>query len=70
MADYPIPYPLSVGRVRAGDWASSVPDLLVAEGRYGLRIDRGPGRARGSSSRTSWRRSRPGTPICATIRRG
>jgi acetylornithine deacetylase len=28
--------PLSVGRVRAGDWASSVPDLLVAEGRYGV----------------------------------
>jgi acetylornithine deacetylase len=28
--------PLSVGRVRAGDWASTVPDLLVAEGRYGV----------------------------------
>jgi acetylornithine deacetylase len=28
--------PLSVGRVHAGDWASSVPDLLVAEGRYGV----------------------------------
>ncbi|MGY1710189.1 ArgE/DapE family deacylase [Geodermatophilus sp. SYSU D00758] len=32
------PYGLSIGRVRAGDWASSVPDLLVAEGRYGVRI--------------------------------
>jgi acetylornithine deacetylase len=39
MAEYPIPYPISVGRVRAGDWASSVPDLLVAEGRMGLRIE-------------------------------
>ncbi|MFI6832934.1 ArgE/DapE family deacylase [Kribbella sp. NPDC050241] len=30
--------PLSVGRVEAGDWASTVPDLLVAEGRYGVRL--------------------------------
>jgi acetylornithine deacetylase len=34
-----LPYPLSVGTVRAGDWASTVPDLLVAEGRYGVRLD-------------------------------
>ena len=46
MADYPMPYPLSVGRIRAGDWASSVPDLLIAEGRYGLRITEDPGSAR------------------------
>jgi acetylornithine deacetylase len=32
-------WPLSVGVVRAGDWASTVPDRLVAEGRYGVRID-------------------------------
>ncbi|MCW2684686.1 MAG: putative Acetylornithine deacetylase [Blastococcus sp.] len=32
------PYGLSIGRVRAGDWASSVPDRLVAEGRYGVRL--------------------------------
>jgi acetylornithine deacetylase len=32
-----LPWPLSVGRVRAGDWASTVPDLLIAEGRYGVR---------------------------------
>ncbi|WP_112243733.1 ArgE/DapE family deacylase [Kribbella monticola] len=30
--------PLSVGTVHAGDWASTVPDLLVAEGRYGVRL--------------------------------
>ena len=24
--------------MRAGDWASSVPDLLVADGRYGVRL--------------------------------
>lgn len=46
VADLPIPYPLSVGRVRSGDWPSSVPDLLVAEGRYGLRIDEDPADAR------------------------
>jgi len=34
-----LPYPLSVGTVRAGDWASSVPDLLVAEGRLGVALD-------------------------------
>jgi acetylornithine deacetylase len=32
------PYGINIGRVRAGDWASSVPDLLVAEGRYGVRL--------------------------------
>ncbi|GAA0619255.1 ArgE/DapE family deacylase [Kribbella sandramycini] len=30
--------PLSVGTLQAGDWASTVPDLLVAEGRYGVRL--------------------------------
>ena len=38
----PIAYPISVGRLRAGEWASSVPDRLVAEGRYGLRVDEDP----------------------------
>ena len=38
----PAPYPLSVGRVRTGDWPSSVPDRLVAEGRYGLRVEEEP----------------------------
>jgi len=38
MARYALPYPLSVGTVRAGDWASSVPDALVAEGRYGVAL--------------------------------
>lgn len=34
-----LPYPISVGIVRAGAWASTVPDLLIAEGRYGVRLD-------------------------------
>ncbi len=28
--------PISIGTVRSGDWHSSVPDLLVAEGRFGV----------------------------------
>jgi acetylornithine deacetylase len=46
MREYPTPYPLVIGRVQAGDWSSSVPDRLVAEGRLGLRIDEDPGAAR------------------------
>lgn len=41
-----LPYPISVGRVHAGDWASSVPDLLIAEGRLGVRLDETPADAR------------------------
>jgi len=35
---YPLPFPLMVGTVRAGDWPSSVPDQLVAEGRIGVAL--------------------------------
>jgi len=34
----PLPYGISVGILRAGDWASSVPDRLSAEGRYGVAL--------------------------------
>ncbi|HEU0193254.1 MAG TPA: ArgE/DapE family deacylase [Gaiellales bacterium] len=33
-----LPYPTSIGRLTAGEWSSSVPDLAVAEGRYGVRV--------------------------------
>jgi acetylornithine deacetylase len=46
MREYPVPYPIVVGRLRAGDWSSSVPDHLIAEGRYGLRIHENPAGAR------------------------
>jgi len=46
--DNALPYPISVGTVRAGDWASSVPDLLVAEGRLGVQLDEPPSAARAS----------------------
>lgn len=40
------PYALSLGIVSAGDWASSVPDKLVAEGRFGVVLDEDPRMAR------------------------
>jgi acetylornithine deacetylase len=32
-----LPYPTILGTVHGGDWASTVPDRVVAEGRYGVR---------------------------------
>ncbi|MBA3289260.1 MAG: M20/M25/M40 family metallo-hydrolase, partial [Acidimicrobiia bacterium] len=45
-AGLPVPYPISIGTVHAGDWASSVPDLLVAEGRMGVQLGEDPEAAR------------------------
>jgi len=39
MARWTLAYPLSIGKLQAGDWASSVPDLLIAEGRLGVALD-------------------------------
>ncbi|MGW7541431.1 ArgE/DapE family deacylase [Streptomyces sp. NPDC054770] len=69
MAEYPIPYALSVGTLRAGDWASSVPDLLVAEGRLGVLLDEEPAHARAGLERCvaevcaadPWLREHPAT---------
>src|SRR4051794_34328396 len=41
-----LPYPLLVGRVRAGEWSSSVPDRLVFEGRAPVRVGEAPAQAR------------------------
>jgi acetylornithine deacetylase len=38
MRDLGLPYPTSIGRVAAGEWSSTVPDRLVAEGRFGVRV--------------------------------
>jgi acetylornithine deacetylase len=43
---WPLAYPLSIGTVHAGDWASTVPDLLVAEGRLGVALHETPEQAR------------------------
>ncbi len=64
-----LPYPISVGRIRAGDWASSVPDLLVAEGRLGVMLDEEPADARADFERAiaeacrtdPWLRDHPAT---------
>ncbi|QNN53594.1 ArgE/DapE family deacylase [Nocardioides mesophilus] len=41
-----LPYALSFGMVHTGDWSSSVPDKLVADGRFGVKIDEDPRLAR------------------------
>lgn len=46
MQRWPIAYPLSIGTVHCGDWASTVPDLLVAEGRLGVALGETPAQAR------------------------
>lgn len=33
---YRMPFPICVGTIRGGDWASSVPDHAALEGRYGV----------------------------------
>ncbi len=62
-----LPYPISIGTLRAGDWASSVPDLLVARGRLGVQLDEAPAAARialeravaEACERDSWLRNNP-----------
>ena len=38
MAALELPYPVSVGRIEAGNWSSTVPDRLVFEGRVGVPV--------------------------------
>jgi acetylornithine deacetylase len=37
-----LPYPTIVGTVAGGEWASTVMDRVVADGRYGVRLDQTP----------------------------
>ena len=37
-----LPYPTIVGTVAGGEWASTVMDRVVAEGRYGVRLGQSP----------------------------
>lgn len=46
MAALPLAYPVSVGRVHAGRWSSSVPDRLEFEGRVGVPVDADPAAVR------------------------
>ena len=34
----PVPYPICVGTVRGGEWASTVPESIRAEGRFGVGV--------------------------------
>ncbi len=38
LAEWPIAYPISVGRITGGDWASTVMSEVVLEGRFGVRL--------------------------------
>ncbi len=44
-AHYDVPFPLCVGSVRAGEWASNVPESLCFEGRYGVAVGEAPAEA-------------------------
>lgn len=46
-----LPYGISVGKVQTGDWASSVPDKLTAEGRLGVQLGEEPAAARAAMER-------------------
>ena len=64
---YKTPFPLSIGRVEGGDWASSVPDWIRLEGRYGLAPDEEVGEAQRAfeealgraGERDSWLKENP-----------
>ncbi|WP_018155829.1 ArgE/DapE family deacylase [Demetria terragena] len=68
-ARWELAYPISIGAVRCGDWASSVPDLLLAEGRLGVALGEDPAQARAALEETvadvckadPWLRSNPAT---------
>lgn len=62
-----LPYGISIGTVHAGDWASTVPDLLVAEGRLGVALGEDTEHARDAlrdavadaCARSPWLREHP-----------
>jgi len=51
MRSLPLPYPVSVGRLSAGSWSSTVPDELTFEGRLGVRVGEAPVDARAALER-------------------
>jgi acetylornithine deacetylase len=42
MTELGLPYPTIIGKVAGGEWASTVMDLVVVEGRYGVRLGQRP----------------------------
>ena len=65
--NYQMPFGISIGKVRAGNWSSSVPESLVAEGRMGILLGEEPADARAAfeeriaaaSERDPWLRDNP-----------
>ncbi|MGB1251614.1 MAG: ArgE/DapE family deacylase [Candidatus Promineifilaceae bacterium] len=45
-ADYELPYPICVGTIQAGNWASTVAESLTFEGRFGVAVDEDTATAR------------------------
>ncbi|XRQ14402.1 ArgE/DapE family deacylase, partial [Actinomadura welshii] len=52
MERWGLPYAIEIGTVHAGDWSSTVPDDLVAEGRIGVALDEPEQAARDALERT------------------
>lgn len=52
MRRWRLPYAIEIGTVHAGDWSSTVPDDLVAEGRIGVALDEPEDAARSALERT------------------
>ena len=46
-AKYPVPYPICVGKIQGGNWASTVAESLEFEGRYGVKIGEDSAAAKG-----------------------
>jgi acetylornithine deacetylase len=45
-ANYLVPYPICVGKIQGGVWASTVAESLTFEGRYGVKIGEEPAAAK------------------------
>ena len=43
---YSVPYPICVGKIQGGVWASTVAETLTFEGRYGVKIGEAPAAAK------------------------
>ena len=62
MARWDLPIPIELGTIAAGDWASSVPDRLTANGRMGVAIGEDvSARPGGQPGRSGWPPA-PGRP--------
>jgi len=64
-----LPYPTNLGRVNGGEWSSTVPDRIVVEGRYGVRVGETPEQAElalrdavaAACAQDEWLRDHPAT---------